>query len=212
MNKLIAFLAIPLLLVVILGSALAMWYDTLKIQATINTGEVDVGFTGTTYVEEVSEIDDKDVASCSAVLTEVQDEDPDNSFGGNDLELKITVNNAYPCYICKVNNVNVQNLGTIPVKVRIDSVKAYPLGQPDQARDCELKYKEGYGYYYECNVDGDEDADINMWGCFTSFIQDIQLHPGEYKSFTVEMHVKQGAEEDSSFVVEIKLKARQWNE
>ncbi len=212
MNKLIAFLAIPLLLVVILGSALAMWYDTLKIHATINTGEVDVSFSGTIYVEEVSEINDKDVASCSAVFEEIQDEDLNNPFGNNDQELKIIIDNAYPCFICKVNTVGVQNLGSIPVKVKIESVKVYPLNHPEQSRDCELKYNNAYGYYYECDADGDGDADINMWGCFTSFIQDIQLHPGENKDFTVEMHVKQGAEENSSFIVEIKLKARQWNE
>jgi len=35
----------PLLLAVISG-ALAMWYDTLKINATIETGYVDIEFSG----------------------------------------------------------------------------------------------------------------------------------------------------------------------
>ena len=211
MRKAIVFLA-AIIILSILGSALAMWYDILKIRTTVETGEVDVEFDGPIYVQEVSERDGKDVASCSAEFIEVEDEDLNNPFGNNDLELKITVDNAYPCYICKVNSVNVINTGTIPVKVSIARIEAYPTGHPDQARVCTLMYNPDYGDYFECDVDGDGDADINLWGCFTGFLEDIQLHPGEYKSFTVELHVKQGAEEDSSFTVQIYLMARQWNE
>lgn len=207
-NKRIALtIAIPLILLTILGTALAMWYDVLKIKATVETGSVDVGFRGSIYVEEISELYGKDVARCSARYEEVENEDMNNPFGDDDLELNIVVDNAYPCYICKVDTVNIVNLGTIPVKVKIDRVIALPSG-----RECELKYDPNRGYYYECDVDGDGDADINLWGCFTSFISDIQLHPGDQKSFTVELHIKQGAEESSSFTVQIYLKARQYNE
>ena len=204
-------LAIPLILLTVLGSALAMWYDALKIRATVDTGSVDVEFGGSIYVEEVSEINNKDVARCSATFTEIENEDENNPFGDNDLELSITVDNAYPCYICKVDTVYVINKGTIPVHVKIDRVVASATGST-QVRACEQKYDPNRGYYYECDVDGDGDADINLWGCFTSFIPDIQLHPGQHKDFTVELHVKQGAAENSSFTVQIYLKARQYNE
>lgn len=210
MNRIL--LAIPLILLTVLGSALAMWYDVLKIRATVETGNVDVEFSGGLYVEEVSEKFDKDVARCSARYATIENEDEGNPFGNDDLELSITVDNAYPCYICKVNTVSVINLGTIPVKVKIDRVVASSANMPGQARACDLKYNPFHGYYYECDVDGDGDADINLWGCFTSFITDIQLHPREMKGFTVELHVKQGAEENSSFTVQIYLKARQYNE
>jgi len=204
MKSSITFFIIPLLLFTIIGSALAMWYDVLKIKTSIDTGSVDVKFGGIIYVEE---FENKEVASCSATFTDVENEDLGNPTGDNDLELSIVVSNAYPCYICKVNSVDVENIGTIPVKVKLDRVVAYP-----SEKLCEQKFDPTRGPYFECDVDGDKDADINLWGSFTSFIYDVQLEPGGYKSFTVELHVKQGAEEDSSFTVQIYLKARQYNE
>ncbi|MEM2297214.1 MAG: hypothetical protein QXH10_07300 [Ignisphaera sp.] len=207
MNKTM-FAVIPLILLTILGSALAMWYDVLKIRAIVETGSVDVEFSGRLYVED---FENKDVARCSARYAEIENEDANNPFGNNDLELSITVDNAYPCYICKVNTVYVKNVGSIPVHVKIDRIIASVAGSPT-AGICEQKFDPNRGPYFECDVDNDGDADINLWGCFTSFLRDIQLHPGKEKSFTVELHVKQGAEENSSFTIQIYLKARQYNE
>ena len=63
-----------------------MWYDILKIHATIDTGSVDVEF-GEVWCEEA---EGKDVGSCSVELGEVENEGPDD----NDDDLVITISNA----------------------------------------------------------------------------------------------------------------------
>ena len=187
----------------ILASAVAMWYDTLKIHATIDTGSVDVEFTGTPRVFEGSEYGKPWVASCSAALEEYVNEDEDNPSGNNDLDLVITISNAYPCYYCKVSDVNVKNTGTIPVKLAVE-VKA-------DGRTCVRKTDPWGQYYYECDADDDGDLDLVLWGCFTS-LEGVQLKPGDTISFTVDMHVEQGASEGDTYVVQILIKAIQWNE
>ncbi|MEM1970669.1 MAG: hypothetical protein QW422_07410 [Sulfolobales archaeon] len=107
--RLTAVLA-PVIALAILFSAVAMWYDTLKIHATIETGSVDVEF-GDVWCEEVEEAEGKDVGSCSVKLDEVENEGPG---GKNDLDLNITVVNAYPGYSA-LACFEVVNSGTIPV-------------------------------------------------------------------------------------------------
>lgn len=93
----------------ILASAVAMWYDTLKIHAVIETGEVDVEF-GRVWCREAPEAEGKEVGDCSCSLEEVEDEGPDD----DDLDLSVTISNAYPGYSCKVC-FEVKNVGSIPV-------------------------------------------------------------------------------------------------
>ena len=112
----------------------------------------------------------------------MQDEDLGNPAGNNDLELSITVSNAYPCYYCKVHNVSVKNTGTIPVKPRIRSVTINGIA-------CELKVDRWRQYYF-CDADGNGVADVVVWGCFTSLVKGMQLEPGKTISFTVELHVE----------------------
>ncbi len=194
-----------LLLITVTAGALAMWSDTLKISATVETGEVDVEFVGTPAVYEGDEYGKPWVASCSATLVDVQNEDEGNPTGDNDAELVIHVTNAYPCYYCKVNNVVVKNTGTIPVKLKIvgvyaDSVSCTSYTDPSTG---ETKYS--------CDVDGDGKADLIVWGCFTT-LEGYQLEPGYTKSFTVDLHVEQDAEESSEYVIKIIIKGIQWNE
>ena len=114
---------VPVLLpVAIVAGALAMWSDTLKISATIETGGVDIEFVGRPRVFEGYEYGKPWVASYGAELIEVQDEDEGNLAGSNDLELSITVSNAYPSYYCRVYDVSVENTDTIPVKLMTSSV------------------------------------------------------------------------------------------
>ncbi|MEM4550575.1 MAG: hypothetical protein QXG82_03965 [Sulfolobales archaeon] len=187
----------------ILASAVAMWYDILKIHAEVKTGSVDVEFTGNPRVFEGEEYGKPWVASCSATLKEHVNEDEGNPSGDNDLELVITVSNAYPCYYCKVSDVNVKNTGTVPVKLAVE-VKA-------DGRTCVRKIDRWGQYYYECDADGDGDLDLVLWGCFTS-LEGVQLEPGGTISFTVDMHVEQGASEGATYEVQILIKAIQWNE
>ena len=189
----------------IVVSAFAMWSDILKINATIETGDVDIKFTGTLRIFEGLEYGKPWVANCSAELTEVQDEDEDNPAGNNDLELDIHVYNAYPCYYCKVSDVSVKNTGSVPVKLKT-SVYANDT-------ECELKTDELGQPYYGCDVDGNDNDiyDIVLWGCFTS-LEGVQLEPGESISFTVDMHVEQDAEQSNTYTIKILIKGIQWNE
>ena len=107
------FLATSLLLLVTLLSAVAMWSDTLRVNSIVETGNVDVAFSWYEIVEGY-EYGKPWVASCSAELVEVEDEDEGNPAGDNDLDLKIVVSNAYPGYSCTVY-FRVRNVGTVPV-------------------------------------------------------------------------------------------------
>jgi len=104
-----------LLLITVTAGALAMWSDTLKISATVETGEVDVEFGDYSCIEG-DEYGKPWVADCSVTLDEVEDEDPNNPTGNNDLDLIVTISNAYPGYSCVVK-FTVVNVGTIPVKL-----------------------------------------------------------------------------------------------
>lgn len=105
------------ILVLALGTALAMWSETLKINTTINTGEVDVKWSEWWCSDEgpdpqgegYSNEEGKDVASCN-VEVEVEDEE------GDAIKLLVTIDNAYPGYSVDVYLV-VDNIGTIPVKL-----------------------------------------------------------------------------------------------
>lgn len=117
-------------LVVALGAALAMWSETLMINTTVNTGEVDVKWSEWWCSDEGSDPqgegfsneEGKDVASCD-VDVEIMDEE------GDVIKLLVTLNNAYPGYAVDVYLV-VDNVGTIPVKLyeySIDIGEEVPL-------------------------------------------------------------------------------------
>jgi len=192
-----------LLLVAVVAGAVAMWSDTLKVNVVVETGDVDVGIVGTPRVFEGGEYGKPWVADCAAELVEVQNEDEGNPAGNNDLELSIVVTNAYPCYYCKVHDVAVENIGTIPVKLK---VSVYIDGI-----ECERRVDPWGQYYYFCDADGDGEANVVIWGCITS-LDGLQLEPRHSVSFTVDLHVEQDAEELKTYVIKIFIKGIQWNE
>ena len=180
-----------LMLLVVLGSALAMWYDTLKIQATINTGYVDVEFGELTVTEE-PEAEDKDVGKCYASLTQIENEGPDD----NDLDLNITIVNGYPSYNCTVT-FEVKNVGTIPVKgpyngTPPDKNALWPF--PSTVQDLDL------------NGDGNPDVNIMFNMPVT------QIDPGKSATFSISIHIKQDMPENSTFTLQYLLHFVQWNE
>ena len=101
-----------LLLAAVVAGAVAMWSDTLKINATIETGEVKVKFSDWYCPDQgpderlpgFSNSEGKDVASCSVDVY------------GNPIKLKVEIKNAYPGYTANVS-ILVGNIGTIPVKL-----------------------------------------------------------------------------------------------
>jgi hypothetical protein len=106
------------ILLATVGVGYGLWSESLVINGTVQTGEVDVGFSGP-YVDEwvlvngVWELEPaaKDpFTTCEAAL---YDFDPSS----DGLEgMTITVGGAYPGYYCGVY-FDVSNIGSIPVKI-----------------------------------------------------------------------------------------------
>lgn len=208
-------IALAIFVLSIVVTAAAMWSDSLKIQATIRTSDVDISFGGqpVTADNEPNLPVPKDVARCLAEFREIQDEEAvvrtnypqwGSNAGNNDLELNITIVNGYPSYMCKANNVSVVNTGTVPVKILAKFVL------PPNAI-CTGNLNPMIGLVYDCDIDGDGDLDLNIWGSFVT-TNGTQLDPGGSKTFTVELHVKQGAPENATFSLEILFIGIQWNE
>ncbi len=198
----------------IISAAAAIWSDSLKIQATVNTGNVDIRFNGEPVTADNEQFlpEPKDIGECFAELEEIQnEEDVVNDIypqfgsiaGNNDLELNITTVNAYPSYQCKVNNMSVVNSGSVPVKILVKFVL------PPNAV-CTLSLGP-FGPVYDCDMDGDNDLDLNIWGSFVT-TNTTQIDPGGSRTFTVELHVKQGAPENSAISLELLIIGIQWNE
>lgn len=110
-------IAIPVIVLAALGLALAMWSETLMVNVTVETGEVDVKFSGWAcsdigpdpQAEGFYNSEGKNVAWCSVVEGEKDDE-------GDLIELVVTIGNAYPGYTVEVY-LYIDNIGTIPVKL-----------------------------------------------------------------------------------------------
>ena len=178
-----------LMMLIVLGSALAMWYDTLKIKATINTGEVDVEF-GTVTATEKPEAEGKDVGKCYAKLSQIENEGPDD----NDLDLNITIVNGYPSYNCTVE-FEVKNVGTIPVKGPYQGTPPGSLTPfPTTVEDIDL--------------DGDGEADINV----KYNMPVTQIDAGKSATFSISIHIKQNITENGTFSYQWLLHFVQWNE
>jgi hypothetical protein len=187
------------LLLTTVAISFALWADVLKIQLVAYTGNVDVQFGswsvteyvgfpdgngGWSFVEEGSDPEAKDVAQCTVTLQEVADEESGSpsSAGDNDLDLVITITNGYPGYKCEVT-FEVVNSGSVPVR------------GPTYV-DPPSPYTDGHILV---------EHDISTAAC-------VQLHPGDKQTFTVSVTVLQGAEEQTTYTVQIHLRYDQWNE
>ncbi|GIV64176.1 MAG: hypothetical protein KatS3mg045_1515 [Bellilinea sp.] len=119
MNKRLPLGLLAILLIVLLagvGVAYGLWSETLTIDGTVNTGEVNVKF-GTVQIEEgvavngdepESEPPGKEgAANCSYKIT---DRNTDSET------LEITATGAYPSWHCFVT-FDVKSTGTVPVHI-----------------------------------------------------------------------------------------------
>ncbi len=115
-SKIVGILALTILLAS-LATAYAMWSETLRINVTINTGEVDVEWSDWKCSDTgpdpqapgFNNSEGKDVASC-IVEPELYDDE------GDVIKLNVTITNAYPGYQPSIKLL-VDNIGTIPVKL-----------------------------------------------------------------------------------------------
>ncbi len=173
-----------IIILVVMGSAVAMWSDSLKIKTVINTGNVDVEFGTISTNDPLGTIDpthDKDVGTCYADKSEIENEDQGNPSGNNDLDLNITIVNAYPSYNCTVT-FEVKNTGTIPVK------------GPHVTTDS--NFNSWNGTYVTCVAN------------FT----ETTINPGDSAWFKISCHVLQDAQEKQTYKGQIYLMFHQWNE
>ncbi len=210
-------------LLVAVAAAFALWADALKIRLEVNTGNVDIAFTGVpraieTHGTQPGEYEGKDVASCTAEFTEVQDEEAaaagllppswNPSSANADVELKIVITNAYPGYQCKISDVNVKNVGTIPVKLLVKILdKNRNVIRPEQRFG-------GFVSYIDTDGDGCTELDIGFSSFFT--LNGTQLHPGESQSFTVNLRLpterQQCIAEQTTYTFYVVIIGYQWNE
>ena len=193
------------LLLTTVAISFALWADVLKIQLVAYTGNVDVQFGsysateyvgfpdgngGWSFVEEGSDPEAKDVGQCTVTLQEVENEESHNpsSAGNNDLDLNITITNGYPGYNCTVT-FEVKNTGTIPVKLYFfdeDGNRLTPL-------PATFTLDSGV----TCTLSGEDGA---------------QVHPDKSETYTLSCVVQQSASENTQYMTQIYIQARQWNE
>jgi hypothetical protein len=113
-----------------LGVGFALWSETLYINGTVYTGEVDVQWTWCSC----SEIESKDVATVTCDIS-----DP--------YTLYFTVDNGYPCYTADCE-VELTNVGTVPVIIENITVTPdnFTIASASGANDGELYvvYNDGW--------------------------------------------------------------------
>lgn len=174
---------IPIIMaIMVIAGAVAMWSDTLKINATIKTGEVKVKFSDWMCSDKGSDPqaegfhneEGKDVASCN-VNVEASDGE------GNPIKLNVTLNNTYPGYSVDVTFI-VDNIGTIPVKLY-----NYKLIDPSGVNGSTLLVT-------------------------LSVPKDTQIDSGGNSTYTLHITVLQNAAESSTYTFEVDLTFAQWNE
>jgi len=115
----IGIFAVLILVLGISGVAYAHWSETLYINGTVETGELDLEFSSATC-NESPEAGGKDVGHCEVELIDTDDD-------GDDDKVQITITNGYPCYACDIV-VEIHNNGTVPANlVKLDFDVTGPL-------------------------------------------------------------------------------------
>jgi hypothetical protein len=190
------------------GVGYGLWSKVLTIEGTVYTGEVnaqlsieeidkgDASLVADNGIDEDNEVEGKHIGRCLVELVSASPPDLDNL--GPQL-MRITIENGYPSYSCFVN-FNVQNIGSIPIKV--DQPKLY--GVNTQALDVDFLTgnigTEGC-YYNEVNGSAVPPVYVHP-----------QLEPKEMTFCTIWVHVRQDAEQASRYTFLAKIMTHQWNE
>jgi hypothetical protein len=202
----IAFLAVALALA-LTGAGFAHWQETLHVEGTVETGELDWEFLNPPFsagenphppaltCDDVGTDPDydKDVASTVGVFS---DSDADGDY---DL-LTLTIDHAYPCYH---NHCAfwVHCNGSVPLIVErvnflVDDTVVESLTAPG---------------WVELDLGGTADADISMyWG--DNFGVGGQMHFCDYRDMSFSLHILQEAPQGETLTFSIQLVGVQWNE
>jgi hypothetical protein len=186
-----------------IGVGYGLWSQTLVINGTVHTGEMDSALSveeidqtydfndfcptggysigqdcdGDTFLNDDMEAEGKDVAGCTAALVD-------------EYTMQVTVTNGYPSFNCFIR-WNVANTGSIPIHI----------------------YRPDYfyaGVYYPNGINTAE-LHVNGWPPIC-YLDGTQLEPGEEAYCNLHIHVNQGAAELGTYTFLIKVFTRQWNE
>jgi hypothetical protein len=190
------------------GVGYGLWSKVLTIEGVVYTGEVnaalsieeidegDAALVADNGIDEDNEIEDKDIGECFVALIDQSPPDLDNK--GPQL-MRIAIENAYPSFSCFVN-FNVQNLGTIPIKV--DQPILLPYNDEALTVDFLTGNVGTEGCYYD-EVNGSAVPPVYVHP---------QLEPDEMTFCTIWVHVEQEAEQGETYFLTTKIVAHQWNE
>lgn len=186
-----------------LGLGYAKWFDTLNIQGTVETGELDWEFVANSFNQKDIGLDwtgdlltspvltqlDKDVGSTTGALCDTDDD------GDFDL-LTVTIDNAYPCY---ANDIHfwVHCNGTVPLIIE----RVIINGQIEITKD------PSPVALLDLDGDGADDVEI-LWGDNIG----TQLHFCESVEISFLVHVLQPTPENSTLRFNVAIEAVQWNE
>jgi len=207
----LAFLAILLIVLLAgLGVAYGLWSETLTIEGTVNTGNVDVQFADVSIEEkvydynvrqEISEPQAKaNAANCTYQIT---------GTGTDNETLVITAQGAYPSWRCYVH-FSVESIGSVPVHV------FRPERQSVSPSDDDLP--EAFWCDFSTSQSGTTamlEGATPQWGWPTPPPpQYKQLHQGEKLICHIKIHFdnNEGIGENSTYKFKYTILAKQWNE
>lgn len=186
---------LALVMLASMGIAFAMWSETLKINVTVNTGEVDVAWVEAWSNDTIEKPDVPLDVTTVTIEPEVYDDE------GDLIKFKAVIDNAYPSYKVGIYG-KVLNIGTIPVKL-LNATLRYD--------DKEIPLKLCQWVDLDFNDDGYPDLNVHL-GLADDGGDDIQIDPNEYDIYELVIHVKQEADELATYEFEVEFVFAQWNE
>lgn len=230
MNKTKLFFTASIALLIIAAStiAYAMWSETLRVNANVNTGELDAAIVRAYTSDEVpppgildyngtptSMPDPGDfvwtgegwVAVISGDINYTQlDKDyawattqlVDSDGDGDYDTVNVKIHNAYPFYMVWFS-LEVDNVGTVPFFIDEYIVNGTVLTKDDITAN-NLVFLD---------ADGDKDPEllIQLYDLLGT-----QIDPGQGRESSWRIVVLQDADENSEYTISIRLVAVQWNE
>lgn len=190
MKKVMTLLLIPIIALSIIGTSYALWSKTIMLTGTIETGTVDKQMANIDCQDQGLDpadigVEQKDVGVCTANI----------DIGGH--SGSVIIDNVYPSYRTDIS-VKEVNAGTIPLKINNVILTLYDSVGNILAQDictsglCILETPE---------------IKVSFPDIFGT-----QIEPQGDITNVLNVHMKQGAIQGSTYGLKIEERADQWNE
>ncbi|NOZ88710.1 MAG: hypothetical protein GXO15_02150 [Crenarchaeota archaeon] len=196
--KAIYTLAMAAILLAIVGAAYAAWTETLRIEATVKTGELDVAFdenslqvTDTGADPQADGYDNgEDFDVAQAYLQPLSHDDE-----GDLVALNFTLNNTYPGYTACAE-FNITNIGSIPARITDINVTV-----------------DDTTYTYEDYVNNNEKIELYDGAIVVKYNMTVGevLEAKKEKSYKVCVEVTEKAQELQEYAFTVIIEFTQWN-